>query len=510
MHAMRTHNLPQRYIKHGDKIRPPLGAVLLGLAMLAMLVLSPATTTAEEKATDEGPPPLQKQVDSLIQLHAGRFAEDLGVHVVGVRDGKELATHLPDVKRIPASNQKLLTSAVALERLGPEYRFVTAIYRLPQRNGRGDLVVAGTGDPLLGDPRVAAANDRSIYAELDEWAREAKKSLDRLPVGDIRLVIRRRPERYRHPAWPKKQASRWYCAPVASLNFHNNCLDVTWPRNAEGRIAPVIAPASRFLKLVDRTKRSGKRSAWWASLGRADGVVTFRGRVLKPTRHPIPVAVNRPPLLLGRVLADRLGKAGLTVKRSLRRVALTEDLREKTTRIAGSATSLKTVLRRANKRSLNMAAEAMLLRAGDWTWEGSAKRASTVLTRTFGLDANSFTVSDGSGMSRKNRVTPRTVTTLLRAMLKHKGGPALLASLPRSGEKNASLHRRLTQKPYAGRVAAKTGTLRGVWCLSGYVLDAGKRPAVAFSVLVNGGSSGPAKQLTDAIAALAVEHANRE
>jgi D-alanyl-D-alanine carboxypeptidase/D-alanyl-D-alanine-endopeptidase (penicillin-binding protein 4) len=297
---------------------------------------------------------------------------------------------------------------------------------------------------------------------------------------------------------------------VASLNFHDNCLDVTWPKTTDGRIAPAVSPASRFLTLVDRTKRAGKRSAWWASLGQADGVVTFRGRVLKPTPHAIPVAVNEPPLLLGRVLADRLTRAGLDVKGSLKRARLTEGLREKTTRIARTATPLKTVLRRANRRSLNLAAEAMLLRAGDWTWKGSAKRASAVLTRTFGLDANSFTVSDGSGMSRGNRITPRAMTTLLRAALEHKGGPALLESLPRSGEKGTSLRRRLTRKGYAGRLAAKTGTLAGVWCLSGYVLDGKKRPAVAFSVLVNGGSSGSAKQLADAIAALAVRHVDRE
>ncbi len=500
---MQTRPNTQRALKHTLKIgpseRPLRPAALVGVALL-WIVLQTAPAGADQS------PPLARQVDSLIQLHADRFADDLGVCVIDLNSGRTLASHRPDVKRIPASNQKLLTSAVALERLGADFRFVTAMYAAPGKDGKTDLILAGTGDPLLGDPRIAAANRRSIYAELDAWCAKAKKSLNGSAVGDLKLVIRRRPEKYRHPDWPANQATRWYCAPVASLNFHDNCLDVTWPKDEDGQIAPAVAPVSRFLTLVDRTKRTGKRSAWWASLTGADGVVTFRGRVLKPTSHPIPVAVNRPPLLLGRVLADRLARAKLPVTGSLDRISLADVPRERLTLIARSATPLKAVLRRANKRSLNMAAEAMLLRAGDWTWTGSAKLATRTLRRTFGLDANALAVSDGSGMSRKNRITPRAMTTLLRAVLKHKGGKALLASLPRGGEKDASLRRRLATKPYAGRVAAKTGTLTGVWGLSGYVLDRKHRPAVAFSVLVNGGSSGPAKQLADAVAALAVDY----
>jgi serine-type D-Ala-D-Ala carboxypeptidase/endopeptidase (penicillin-binding protein 4) len=503
---MQTRPDTQPALEHALKIgpsgRPLRTAALVGLAML-WIVLQTAPAGAGQS------PPLARQVDSLIQLHADRFADDLGVCVIDLNSGRTLASHRPDVKRIPASNQKLLTSAVALERLGADFRFVTAMYAAPTDDGKTDLVVAGTGDPLLGDPRIAAANKRSIYAELDAWCAKAKKSLN-TPVGDLKLVVRRKPSRYRHPDWPAKQATRWYCAPVASLNFHDNCLDVTWPSDADDRIAPAIAPMSRFMTLVDRTKRTGKRSVWWASLTGADGVVTFRGRVTKPTSHPIPVAVNRPPLLLGRVLADRLARARLPVTGSLQPIALTDVARKDLTLIARSATPLKAVLRRANKRSLNMAAEAMLLRAGDWTWDGSAKLATRTLRRTFGLDANAFAISDGSGMSRKNRITPRAMTTLLRAVLKHKGGSLLLDSLPRSGEKGASLHSRLARKPYSGRVAAKTGTLTGVWGLSGYVLDRKHRPAVAFSVLVNGGSSGPAKQLADAIAALAVDYVDRK
>lgn len=154
-----------------------------------------------------------------------------------------------------------------------------------------------------------------------------------------------------------------------------------------------------------------------------------------------------------------------------------------------------------------MAAECAFLCAGDGTWAGSAKLMTSTLSQTFGVQVGDVSVRDGSGMSRKNAVAARAMTTVLAAMLKHEGSTVFLDSLPRSGV-DGTLARRMRGSAYVGRVAAKTGYISGVSALSGYVLDAKGKAAYAFSILVNrlpAGANWQAKRFQDTVAAALVD-----
>ncbi len=180
--------------------------------------------------------------------------------------------------------------------------------------------------------------------------------------------------------------------------------------------------------------------------------------------------------------------------------------------LAVTKTPLAKVLERANKHSLNMVAECLLLRAGDGTWTGSAKMMRETLIRTFALDGDGLSVSDGSGLSRKNRVSPKNLTKLLTALNRRKDGAMFLASLSRNGI-DGSLRRRLRREPYRGRVAGKTGTIAGVRALSGYILDKSDRPVFAFSILANnlrGKAVWNAKNLQDQICALLIDQLTKK
>ncbi len=477
-------------------------AQALAWALTAWLACLPA------QADDDAQTPTQARADRLVALHAQGFKDTLGVHAIDLRTGETLLAHRQADPRIPASVQKLLTSAVALERLGGEFRFETRLLRLGD-----DLVVDGQCDPTLGDPLLAERNDANVYAVLDAWARAAGKDPRQATARDLVLRQRRDLETYRHPDWPDAQKRRWYCAPVAALNFHDNCLDVTFAKG-RSKPVPVLAPQSRYLRLTDRTRR-GKRHVWWARLAESDGVVTIGGTVASASGSPYPVAVDYPPLLLGRVLADRLARAGVQVEGSLCLKRLSDDALEDARTLASHRTGLPEVLARANKRSLNLAAECLLLRAGDYTWQGSARQAKRTLVKTFGLSERDLIVADGSGLSRRNRVTAQAITRLLTGLANRDDGALVLRSLPIAGV-DGSLRRRLRDRRYRGRIAAKTGTLAGVSCLAGYVLDrAGKEgePVIAFAVLCNdlsGRQRSAADQLENALAILLVDHVDAE
>jgi len=217
------------------------------------------------------------------------------------------------------------------------------------------------------------------------------------------------------------------------------------------------------------------------------------------------VAIDDPPLLLGRVLADRLRRAGVMVRGKVRRVRSNEVKLTSLKPVCVSRARLSDAIRRANKRSLNLAAECIFLRAGDGTWAGSARAMEQTLTRRFGLKAQELVIRDGGGLSRRNRITPASMTKLLVRMTRRSDFTMLLRSLPVNGV-DGTLAQRLNEPAIRGRIAAKTGHLTGVSCLSGYVLNPAGQPAVAFSILIDRAKRG-AKELQDDLCRLLVKHA---
>ncbi len=421
-------------------------------------------------------PSLREHVRAVDSPGKGR----VGVSVVDLSTGRTLFAHRQREPFLPASNQKLLTSAFALVRLGPAGNFTTSIYAAGK-----DVIVTGQFDPLLGDPVLAEQTGASIYAELDRWAQAVRQNVGETIRGDLVLAVVGDVKNMHPPDWSAAHRARWYGAPVASLNFHDNCYDVTFVREGE-TVLPRVTPVSRFCRVINQARFDpAGRHLWRLQPAEDDSSVTITGNVRTATNEPLSVPVSNPPAVLGRVLADRLVQAGVKIAGKLRLVPAERVNLSGAKRLAETQTPLSGVLRRANQRSLNLAGECLLLRAGDGTWPGSTRCMRETLVEHFGLDPQTLAVRDGSGLSRGNRVTPADMTKLLRALAISKYGPAMLASLSRSGV-NGSLRRRLGGEPYFGRVAAKTGTLAGVRALSGYVLDAGGTPRFAFAIFANG------------------------
>lgn len=436
-------------------------------------------------------PSVEATVAALVGAHEKRTSRAVvGASAVDLRTSQTLASVRDTRLFAPASNQKVLTSAFALARLGAGFKFVTAAHL-----ANGDLVVSGNFDPILGDPVVASRAQASIYDELDRWAKAIKLKSGPRGMRDIVLLSSKPGRTYRHPDWPKRQHSRSYAAPAGVLNFSNNCLAVTF-RVVSGKALPSITPHSRLVAIRDQTK-VGTKHLWSLLLGADDSRITLTGTLTRST-GPYHVPINHPPLLFGRVLADRLARAGVPVTGRVRTAGPTTIAPGAATEACRTETPLPVVMRRANKHSLNMAAECMMLRAGDGTWAGSAAKMTQTLRKVHDVPAGGLAARDGSGLSSSNRVSPAAMTKVLAGLAGGKGAGVFLESLPISGV-DGTLVRRLRNSPCRGRVRAKTGYIAGVCCLSGYVLDKAGRPAVAFSVLVNGTNSG-AKSLQDSIA----------
>lgn len=427
---------------------------------------------------------LQRRITSIILQYRQASHAEVGLHVINLTDGKTLCDIDADKLMTPASNAKILTSAIALKRLGRDFEFSTKL----AIHG-DDLVVIGDGDPATGDPRLAKMKKKSIYAIFDNWAKILKQRNIKQIRGNLVIEAGIFQQPYVNPTWPRDQLQKWYSAPVAGVNFNDNCFDIGFDVQ-DNRVKPIISPMSRFVR-IDCSVRRGRRNIWACLLNESNTSIKLRGTVKASMRRPLPVAIKNPPMLFATILADRLARAGIEIEGKIlisHRWPVDDSGYQI---IATSRTPLADVIWRANKQSLNMMAECLFLRSAATSesptnWERAAEVAGKVLTRVYELKPGQFITVDGSGLSRQNRATPAAITSLLYQLRKEK---LFIRSLPIAGI-DGTLRRRFHKSRCKGRIIAKTGSLYRVSALSGYIIDKKGIPSVAFSIIVNGSTRG--------------------
>ncbi|MBB6430851.1 D-alanyl-D-alanine carboxypeptidase/D-alanyl-D-alanine endopeptidase [Algisphaera agarilytica] len=433
--------------------------------------------------------------------------------VVDVHTGDTLyANRYANDGFIPASNMKLVTSAVALHTYGPEAKFTTTL-----AVAGDDLLVIGTGDPAFGDAKLAERDGRTPMSVLDDWAMALRNAGIVKIKGDLVVIDTVFDDKLVHPTWSSNNRLQWYGAPVAGVSFNSNCVDFTFVPTSAGKSATILTvPAEGGFVVQGSVKTVGKDGKHNPVLGKRPApekgmsVYTVRGN-LKQRSGPHPKPVDDPRLFLGEVLKAHFARHGIEIAGHVRlEERVTSEMAQRSRVIATHQTALPDILGRVNTDSQNMMAEALAklngwayeLRQGNLrdrgTWIGGHAAAIAFL-KSQGIDTVSVVSADGSGLSRDNRVSAAVLARLLETMLRdHEHSEYYLDSLAVSGVRG-SFRKRL--KSLTGRVFAKTGTINGVSSLSGYVFADNGRIA-AFSILHNGPAGGFRQQQDRAVQAI--------
>lgn len=462
---------------------------------------------------------LADRLNGVLRARQSLESATVGLHVRDAATGDELFSSRGQAPLIPASNMKLLTTGAALRVLGPDAVFETRF------GWDGDrVVVIGQGDPGLGDPALLDRNDEPMTVDglLDQLAgalASAGPGKASAIVLDARIFDGDRV----HPDWPVDQLNKWYCAEVSGLNFHSNVLTffLSAGDNGHGSPAVGVTPIVRLEPAVDgvgrwisiennaKTVSDGRHTAWIARAAgeRSANEFTIFGDVRVGASAGVDAAVHDPAAFLGSLLSERLGALGVATPRDgqgapVVRPAGDDEAFERFRAAAVVRTAMRDIMSRANTDSQNLYAEALIKRIGrevthePGSWGSGAAVIRMLIADDLGPEyANRTTIKDGSGMSRDDRVAPDTLTAWLSDMYERPEiGPAMLESMAQPGA--GTLRRRFTGEQIGNHVYAKSGTLDGVRCLSGYVVSDGGR-AVAFSVLVNGITHG--QQVRDAL-----------
>jgi len=408
----------------------------------------------------------------------------VSARVIELPGGRELYADNCDSAVIPASNLKLSVSAAVLDRFGPEHGLMTYL-----AIDGDDLWLIGTGDPATGDPKIAEKHGEKPTTMLDRWAEALRGRGVRGIKGNLYYDDHAFDDVRVHPTWSRSFLTDWYAAPVAGLNFNDNCIDVTVRPGGEGKPAAFeVVPPTEGVEIVNRTVTGGRGSPRISREATAN-VFTLSGGVAKETKLESK-PVTDPGAFFADALRTNLKSHGIVVRGEIRRAE--RPLGDRGNVIASHATVLSDVLWRIDKNSQNLFAEAMAKYLGRayqvehgerdarGSWESGARAIREFLRRQ-GVDDSKFVFVDGSGLARGNRVTTRGQTQLLLAMSGHRYADVFRESLGVSGV-DGTIGKRMTD--IAGRVHAKTGSIRGVRSLSGYLQTRGGR-WLAFSIIYN-------------------------
>jgi serine-type D-Ala-D-Ala carboxypeptidase/endopeptidase (penicillin-binding protein 4) len=478
---------------------PHARAIILLLGLLCAL---PGGTTA---AQPTGQPGLARDLDRLLRT-AGPGVR-YGVLVVSLDRGDTLFAHQPDTPLTPASNMKLYSTAAALYYLGPAYRFHTYLMADGAVRGgviHGDLVLYGTGDPAIGR---GAAGSAALRALADSLRLQGVHEITGDVVGDGSYFD----ERWIADGWAPYDRLAWYAPPVGSLSFAENRVVVhVGPGDRAGSAARVRTdPATHGLAVLNRV-RTVATGETRVVVRHGERALVIEGQIAarhRGVRHEIPVV--DPANYAAAALHQALRERGIQVGGGVRGAAAGMPAG----RAAGPADGRRVLAIHAsaplgelasvtNHVSHNLFAEQLTKAAGraalgEGSFEAGARLILRFLARDVGADTTSLRVLDGSGLSAGSRLSARSTVRLLEFMAGADVADAFLASLPTAGDPRGL--RRMFGTPAADNLRAKTGTLRTVSSLSGYVRSAdGER--LAFSVIANDVADRPrAKATEDAI-----------
>ena len=455
---------------------------------------------------------LRQFIDSLIEAPEFRSMH-WGVLVVDPTRGDTLYSRNADKLFMPASNQKLLTGSTALTQLGPEYRWPTTLWaRGTARDGvlEGDLVVRGQGDPSIsthvrGD---ALAPLRALGDSLR--ARGVMRIRGRIvaaasPFTDSPLGY----------GWSVGDLDESYSAGVDALYFNEGFTEIAVYGGAVAGdpVRVVTRPASTYPALIVRA-RTVARAAIGASA--IDSLAALPRITAGQDSSRLGVLVSGTiaagdSIVHELAFRDQSGAYVAALREALRAqgIAVDEAATDTTARLDSLAAMWSPPLREImpffEKPSQNQIGELLFKTlALAKTGVGTADSAQQVVTRqllAWGAPADGFAVRDGSGLSRHDYVSPRTIVTVLDAMRRSPDFRVFYDGLPIAGV-DGTIRNRMKGTPAAGNLHAKTGTLDKARSLSGYVTTADGR-LLLFSALANNYTVPTRRidQVTDALGA---------
>ncbi|HEV8593080.1 MAG TPA: D-alanyl-D-alanine carboxypeptidase/D-alanyl-D-alanine-endopeptidase [Pyrinomonadaceae bacterium] len=492
-------------------------------------VTKPAPTSTPTPVVTPTPIPTPLPVETLADLQAKIRSRVMsaelrrgrvGIKIVSLNSGKVVFEQDAEKYFMPASNMKNFTVATAIEKLTPDFKFVTSVYALsqPDTNGliKGDLRIFGRGDVSISTAffGTTPTDPETYYKGIDRLADKivaaGVKRIDGNLIADESYFLG-------NPVpgeWEWDDLQWYYGAEVSALPLNDNAVDISVAPGSKD-FAPCvvsISPPNSVFQIINNCTTS------WVPVGRSLTVNKKIDRNVLEISGTIPpngkgfkgsISVTHPAELFIALLKQRLQKKGIVVTGGTR----TKLSNSEASPLGLELTRLESppfveIAAKTMKPSQNLYTETILWTLGEVLHKGEGPEELSVngtITRqessqlglrfvnqfleSIGIPSDGIIQHDGSGLSRHNLITPAAVVRLYTYMAKEsKYSQAWRDALTIAGV-DGTLKNRMVGTRAANNLRGKTGTIDQVSALSGYVTTAaGEQLVVSF--IVNGVNTG--------------------
>ena len=363
----------------------------------------------------------------------GREAASVGIYIENLETGDVVADHNSAVALTPASILKSLTAATSLLTLGKDFQYRTDFILLgtdPQ-SGAADMIIIGGGDPTMGGRDFEASGtipdiiaNRLTELGIDRIQGEVKIDGSVLPEGGG--VV---------PGWEVEDITESYGAGLFPINWMDNYFASDY----------IIASPGDFF--VDEVIAAcGRKSI---------GVEETYESETSPFAEP-----------------DTTLQAGAEMEPDTLLI------------YSHQSEPLEKIMKVMMEKSVNLIAEGCLRATAPHAPADTALAREKAMWKARGVNLDRSRILDGSGLARGNAISPKQIANVLKYMSGSNEGETYTSLFPKAG-KDGTVKRFLAGSRLAGRLAVKSGSMGGVQCYAGYLLDNEEKATHTVVVMVN-------------------------
>ena len=485
------------------------------ISLLLLTCVLIAQAAFAQQAPPKTLPELQAKISEILAKPELAPAT-IGIKVVSLDNGRVLFEQNAQKLLRPASNMKLYTVAAALDRLSPDYRFVTSVYATtrPDAAGivHGNLTIYGRGDPSI----AARFNNGDYFKAIDDLATRivaaGVKRVEGDLIGDESYFVGPK----FGSGWEWEDLTWYYGAEITPLTVNDNALDLfVKPGPAIGQPAVITTgPPDPLLTIVNKviTSAKGLKRELSVHRGLGENTITITGSIAvdDTAGYRGGIGISHPALLFVYLLRNSLAQKGVVITGKSRTTGEVQPALMTGVAVSGTngatppfqneiatlqSVPFSSIAAQTLKPSQNLYTELILRTLGKVapppattsnmarTSEALGLEAVKSFLKTVGITPEALVLDDGSGLSRSDMVTAEASVQLLTFMSKHRYASVFRDALPIAGV-DGTLRTRMKGTPAENNLRAKTGSLSSAASLGGYMTTAAGEK-LAFTIMVN-------------------------
>jgi serine-type D-Ala-D-Ala carboxypeptidase/endopeptidase (penicillin-binding protein 4) len=505
------------------------GLLIIGLGSIELKLLAAQSEPGQEIEAEKQPAPSSNDGFTMRASHILQSAPmnkaEWGILIVDAMTGETLYEKNADSFFVPASNLKLFTTALALAKLGPDYRFRTTLETSGEiKEGvlSGDLILVGRGDPNLSNRKFPYETKEEfegpperVLSELaEQLLGRGVKQISGSVIGDDSYFPR---ERY-PDGWEIDDMVWEYGAAISAIVLNDNTITLTVvPGTRAGEaVATSVDLLTPEFSIKNEVITIGAKEKGELRVTREPGssTVVVGGTVAAGSAsRKLTLAVEEPAEHAANTLARLLADRGVTIGGRVRALHEPDPAEVSRTVLAEHlSVRLGDSVKLVNKISQNLHTEVLLRTAarqdGRWATPEDLLKFPVPFYEKVGIASGDVIQTDGSGLSRHDMVTPRAVVTLLQYAQKQPWFNPYYLSLPVAGI-DGTLTEQMKAAGITGKIHAKTGSVSHVRALSGYADTAsGRRLIFSFLSNNNNASGQDIREAIDRLSLAMVEEFN--